>query len=96
MAGHNVHLSVLPVDTDEDRGKFLFTAHSEVVNHGAIIVEETFRDLLETGAWRSYTYPDGTHHNGSTVSSTTSCRRGSPPRMTSVGSRCAGVSCPAM
>ena len=25
-------------------------------------VEEAFRDLLETGAWRSYTFPDGTHH----------------------------------
>lgn len=62
MAGHNVHLSVLPVETDEERGKFLLTAHSEVINHGAIKVEETFRDLLETGAWRSYTFPDGTHH----------------------------------
>ena len=62
MPGHNVQLSVLPVDTDEDRGKFLLTAHSEVINHGAIKVEEAFRDLLETGAWRSYTFPDGTHH----------------------------------
>jgi hypothetical protein len=52
----------MPVDTDEDRGKFLLTAHGQVVNNGAIKVEETFRDLLESGAWRSYTFPDGTHH----------------------------------
>lgn len=62
MASHNVHLHGLPVDTDEQRGQFLLTAHSEVINNGSTKVEEAFRDLLETDAWRSYTYPDGTHH----------------------------------
>jgi hypothetical protein len=62
MASYNVRLHGLPVDTDEDRGKFLLTAHSEIVNNGTSKVEEAFRDLLESGAWRSYTFPDGTHH----------------------------------
>ena len=62
MASRNVRLSVLPTATDTERGEYLLKAHSEIINNGAIKVEEAIRDLLETDAWRSYTYPDGTHH----------------------------------
>ena len=78
---------VLPVDTDEDRGKFLLTAHSEVINHGATIVEETFRDLLESGAWRSYTFPDGTHHEWLEREFDYFVSSWLAPRTTSAGSR---------
>lgn len=51
-----------PVETDVDRGRFVLAARGDIVNNGARVVEDRIRELLETGAWRSYTYPDGTHH----------------------------------
>jgi hypothetical protein len=51
-----------PVETDTDRGRFVLAARGDIMNNGARVVEDRIRELLESGAWRSYTYPDGTHH----------------------------------
>jgi len=48
--------------TDAERGKLILESTSLIRNNGAAIVEDVIEDLLRSGAWQTYTFPDGTHH----------------------------------
>lgn len=50
------------MSSDKERGARILKARDKIINNGARLVEQEIRELLETGDWRSYTYPDGTHH----------------------------------
>ena len=49
-------------ETDSDRGKLILESTSLIRNNGAVVVEDVIEDLLRSGAWRAYTFPDGSHH----------------------------------
>lgn len=48
--------------TDAERGKLILESTSLIRNSGAFVIEDVIDDLLRSGAWRTYTFPDGTHH----------------------------------
>jgi hypothetical protein len=47
---------------DKARGRAVLAAQAKIINNGAIVVQDEIARLLETGTWRSYTYPSGDHH----------------------------------
>lgn len=48
--------------TDADRGKLILDSASRIRNHGAFVIEDVIEGLLRSGAWRTYTFPNGDHH----------------------------------
>lgn len=49
-------------ETDTDRGRLILESTSLIRNSGAFVIEDVIEDLLRSGSWRAYTFPDGTHH----------------------------------
>ena len=50
------------VENESDRGQFLQRVHSAVANLKHDNIADLVGLILDTGAWRSYTYPNGEHY----------------------------------
>lgn len=48
--------------SDTERGKLILESTSLIRNSGGFVIEDVIEDLLRSGAWRTYTFPNGTHH----------------------------------
>jgi hypothetical protein len=55
-------LQLTDTDSDTDRGEAVLSAASAIRNVKSANIVDYLRFLLDSGAWRSFTYPDGSHY----------------------------------